>query len=611
MKQLIFSQKFLISILSASLALFLLPAQTASAADCSDVYTSLSSFVVDGVNQNKAAYLQVSNATDVPWEVLAAIHYRETNFSHTNPSNGQGIFQFVNKEGGPYPTGPVSDAEFARQLTFMANRLQNDYVLRNSPNPAAAPTRKMTKNETDTTLIRNMFYSYNGRATVYANQAAQYGFSPSSQPYDGSPYVMNRFDCARARMGIITQDYGSLSGQDTRYGAFTIYARLKGDAYWLGMQKPYLWQPVTQQLYKDAAMTQIVPSYNGSYSVAPGQKVYAKITGRNIGNTTWNQSTLRLGTVGPNDRLSPFADNSWIYAWRAAAMAESSVAPGGLGTFTFSMTAPARADTYSETFGTVAEGVTWINNSVANLSINVTSPSHAPAANNILLPEAVLNKGDSLFSPERHSLLRLSYDGNLELWTNQVKTWESGTSGSGAVKLVNQGGDGNLVLYTAAGAPVWASNTFNPGASSKVVLQADGNLVIYTNNVASWSSNTVTYDQTGTVNTNITSEQVIFPGQSLFTPDRFYELRLQADGNLVIYTPNRAIWATGTNGTVPDRLVQQGDGNLVLYDASSRAIWSSRTNGTGANKLFLQGDGNLVQYADNGPKWATNTRLMQ
>src|SRR3990167_8815749 len=97
---------------------------TARAADCSDVYTGLSSFVVDGVNANRSFYQQVSNSTDVPWEVLAAIHYRETNFSHSNPSNGQGIFQFVNKEGGPYPTGPVSDAEFVRQLSFMANRLQ-------------------------------------------------------------------------------------------------------------------------------------------------------------------------------------------------------------------------------------------------------------------------------------------------------------------------------------------------------------------------------------------------------------------------------------------------------------------------------------------------------
>jgi hypothetical protein len=35
-------------------------------------------------------------------------------------------------------------------------------------------------------------------------------------------------------MGIITQDYGSIDGTDTRYGAYTLYARLKGDTYWQG-----------------------------------------------------------------------------------------------------------------------------------------------------------------------------------------------------------------------------------------------------------------------------------------------------------------------------------------------------------------------------------------
>lgn len=585
---------------------------TARAADCSDVYTGLSSFVVDGVNANRSFYQQVSNSTDVPWEVLAAIHYRETNFSHSNPSNGQGIFQFVNKEGGPYPTGPVSDAEFVRQLSFMANRLQNDYVFRNAPSSASVTPRKMTKNEQDSTLIKNMFFSYNGRATVYANQAAQYGFTPSTQPYEGSPYVMNRFDCSRARMGIITQDYGSLNSQDTRYGAFTIYSRLKGDTYWLGQQKPYLWQPVSQEIYKDAAMTQLVPRFNGSYGLKQGQKAYVKVVGRNIGNTTWSQSNIRLGTAAPLDRTSAFADSSWVAGWRAANMKEQTTPPGSTATFTFGITAPNSPEAYSEAFSVVADGVAWMTNSSTTLDITV-NPSNvaADASRTTLLPEGVLQKGDSLISSDNHTVLRLSYDGNLELWTNYIRTWQSNTAGSGAVKLVNQGGDGNMVLYKADNTAVWASQTFYPGQSSKAVLQADGNLVIYTNNIATWSTGTVTYDQSGLANTSIINGQSLLPGQSLYTANRFYELRLQEDGNLVLYSPNRAIWASGTNGRKIDKLVVQGDGNVVLYDASWKPIWSSTTSATDANRLVLQSDGNTVIYGIQAPRWATNTRLMR
>lgn len=205
------------------------PASAQHAAECSDVFTPLSSFVVNGVNNNKWAYERARDETGVPWEMLAAIHYRETSFSHTNPGNGQGIFQFVNGEGGPYPAGPVSDDEFYRQLKFMANKLQDNYVWRGS---IPRERRRLQPNESNIVLIKDTLFSYNGRASAYVNQAAHFGYNSSLQPYEGSPYVMNRFDCPRARMGIITRDYGSMDGTDTRYGAFTVFARLRGESYW-------------------------------------------------------------------------------------------------------------------------------------------------------------------------------------------------------------------------------------------------------------------------------------------------------------------------------------------------------------------------------------------
>ena len=205
------------------------PIQVSAANTCSDVYAPLPQWIQSAVASNKTFYLTESTATGVPWEMLAAIHYRETNFSHSNPSNGQGIFQFVNGDGGPYPPGPVSDANFQQQLNYMAGRIQADYVFRGS---LAYTHRALTSTETDDFRIQDTLYSYNGRSSQYAQQGTQYGFNASTQPYEGSSYVMNMFDCARANMGIITQDNGGIDGVDTRYGTYTLYTRLKNDSYW-------------------------------------------------------------------------------------------------------------------------------------------------------------------------------------------------------------------------------------------------------------------------------------------------------------------------------------------------------------------------------------------
>ena len=113
------------------------------------------------------------------------------------------------------------------------------------------------------------------------------------------------------------------------------------------------------------------------------------------------------------------------------------------------------------------------------------------------------------------------------------------------------------------------------------------------------------------------------------------KLILQGDGNLVLYTQNmRPVWATGTDGNPGAWLALQEDGNLVLYSSSNSPLWSTGTshipllsaytfnNVAGGcmlpgqmlsvpnrnYKLILQGDGNLVLYTQNmRPVWATGT----
>lgn len=109
---------------------------------------------------------------------------------------------------------------------------------------------------------------------------------------------------------------------------------------------------------------------------------------------------------------------------------------------------------------------------------------------------------------------------------------------------------------------------------------------------------------------------------SVFSPNGKYQLILQnSDGNLVLYnTTKGAIWANYTAYTPRDgrqlrELLMQTDGNLVVYErdwythAVIRVVWNSGTSHNPGAWLSVQDDGNTVIYsANNVPLWKTNTR---
>jgi hypothetical protein len=182
---------------------------------------NLPASVLSAINALKGDYIAASEKTGVPWQLIAAVHYRESN----NSPNAD--LQAGNPIGGPYtrfsstyavygyPKTMTESAEFAARFLIEKSKVGVVNKPINVPNP-------------DAEAIKDTLFSYNGRAQVYADQAAQLGFDPVKQPYEGSPYVMNNYDEVHKNMKIITRDFGPLDGIDTRFGAYTIYARLLG-----------------------------------------------------------------------------------------------------------------------------------------------------------------------------------------------------------------------------------------------------------------------------------------------------------------------------------------------------------------------------------------------
>ena len=89
-----------------------------------------------------------------------------------------------------------------------------------------------------------------------------------------------------------------------------------------------------------------------------------------------------------------------------------------------------------------------------------------------------------------------------------------------------------------------------------------------------------------------------------------FTLVYQGDGNLVLYAGSEPLWDCGTHGQTCGQAILEGDGNIVVYDASGRAIWSSDTPGHPRTHLVLQDDGNLVLYAEDGSAlWSSGTMV--
>ncbi len=135
--------------------------------------------------------------------------------------------------------------------------------------------------------------------------------------------------------------------------------RLFNDWFGSTQNANYSWSLVSQTVHTD--QTRTVPV--GTSNMAPNNRVYATISIRNTGNQSWSNTgsnPIRFGTVRPHERQSVFCDPTWLSCSRPATMAEATVAPEGIATFSFWLKAPLNGAQVSEYFAPVIEGSLWM-----------------------------------------------------------------------------------------------------------------------------------------------------------------------------------------------------------------------------------------------------------
>lgn len=209
-----------------------------------------------------------------------------------------------------------------------------------------------------------------------------------------------------------------------------------------------------------------------------------------------------------------------------------------------------------------------------------------------------LNRGETVTSQNGQYKLKMQGDGNLVQYNAANNAiWALGVIDSTASKFSVQT-DGNFVLYNQAGKVVWQSLTFYDTGTKKLSIQNDGNMVGYITESDGFKFSRWSKDSTS--NLGIRGE--MSKSEMLISKTGKYRMRVQQDGNMVIYTQGgKAVWSAKPYNSTAYSLVVASYGDVYLDTTNYEPSWSTNTSYKPlVDRLTLQDDGNLVLYNEKG-----------
>jgi MYXO-CTERM domain-containing protein len=110
--------------------------------------------------------------------------------------------------------------------------------------------------------------------------------------------------------------------------------------------------------YAAQFVSQSFPLATTTLMMTEGQVIPSYIELKNTGTKSWDSNT-RIGTTQPRDRVSTFADSTWVSDNRPAQVS-GTIAPGQTYKFEFDLDAT-QVGTFDEYFGVVEDGVAWFS----------------------------------------------------------------------------------------------------------------------------------------------------------------------------------------------------------------------------------------------------------
>jgi hypothetical protein len=123
---------------------------------------------------------------------------------------------------------------------------------------------------------------------------------------------------------------------------------------------------------------------NKKFVLEPGASATFSIKYKNTGSQPWladGKKFVSVYTYGPYARKSVFYDlTSWLNETQPALIGQAKVAPGEVGTFTFTLYAPLKEGRYKESFRVAAEDTAWITGASFTVDVTVQKPKQAKAS---------------------------------------------------------------------------------------------------------------------------------------------------------------------------------------------------------------------------------------